>query len=369
MKRKVSTAQDSCSADERSIPPQTSNRREPSTIASWAKLIARTVDSYGIDSAELFRDAGIDLSICSEPDARIPVNNMTHVWKLAVERTGDPAFALRLPNFFQASVYGPLGLFIMSSHNLVEAGDRALRYSRLTSDAVTLRNEFRGELTEFIYAVPPGTGENNQPAIAGEALEAFVATAVALIRQLVGDSLTPVAVYFSHDKSGPDVIERYRQFFDAPVYFNATDTKLVYARAQLEQACISPNPAVARALDTCLQDSLQEFEGSQLARAVRRCLREQLAGGKVSQQKVAEALGFSQRGLQRRLNKDNLSYSTLLEETRRDMALNYLDQKKLSLSEITFLLGFSDQSNFSSAFRRWTGQSPQQYRSRDQEDS
>ena len=95
---------------------------------------------------------------------------------------------------------------------------------------------------------------------------------------------------------------------------------------------------------------------------VRARLIDLLSAGDVAQQDVADSLHMSLRTLQRKLHKENTSYKALLEETRRQLAGQYLRQARLSVSEVTYLLGFSEPSNFTRAFKRWTGHTPSEFR-------
>jgi AraC-like DNA-binding protein len=87
-----------------------------------------------------------------------------------------------------------------------------------------------------------------------------------------------------------------------------------------------------------------------------------LSSGMVTEQDMANALHLSLRSLQRKLHEEGTSYKKILEETRRDLATKYIQNSRLSISEISFLLGFSEISNFSRAFKRWHGQAPSDFR-------
>ena len=89
---------------------------------------------------------------------------------------------------------------------------------------------------------------------------------------------------------------------------------------------------------------------------------ERLATGEVSEETLAADLNVSRRTLQRRLADGNTTYESLLDATRRDLALRYIDDPAKSIIEIAFLLGYSQHSVFTRAFRRWTGRSPTDFR-------
>lgn len=99
-----------------------------------------------------------------------------------------------------------------------------------------------------------------------------------------------------------------------------------------------------------------------LAATVREMLREQMAKGSVEADAVARRLCISRYTLYRRLKRENQSFAALLDQVRQQAAQLYLTSTPASLTEIALKLGFSEQSAFSRAFRRWTGRSPMQYR-------
>lgn len=333
----------------------TQQRKPPTTIASWGRLIAQVLDNRDIDSVALFARAGLNLADASDPNARFSSRRMARVWALAVEASGDPAFALQLPQFFNPSTYNALGLSIISSRNASEAIHRVLRYHHIASDAVTMRLRESANRTVLIWEVPP----ENEP-VAPEALEAFMATGITLFRSVIGPNLAPVEVHFSHNKSR--AVERYQEFFRAPVYFGSAETKIVYDNSMGEVEYTSANPELASILDEWMGKYLSRLHADTTTSQVQVYLFEHLPDGEASQHDVAGHLKLSTRTLQRRLRKEGANFKDLLDKTRHDLALKYVLEPNLSLADVTYLLGFSDQSNFSRAFRRWTSLAPQQYR-------
>ncbi len=329
----------------------------PSTIASWARMIVQALDACGVDSAQLFSDAGLDLEQTRDPNTRFPARNMATVWRLAVERSGDPCFALRLPQFAHPSMYSALSMALVSSRNLREAADRAVRYHRLASDAADLTLEEQHGLVTVLYDVPP----QNEP-VAPEALEGFMITSVALLRSVGGAELSPCEVSFRHSKaSGAD---QYAAFFQAPVHFDAGQTKLCYRSQDLQGECLHANPALAEDLEQWMGKYLARYKQESLSARLQSWLYEQLPGGGVTQKQAAAQFHMSSRTLQRKLQQENTTFKDIFDQTRHQLALRYINEDGVSIAELTFLLGFSDQSNFTHAFRRWTGYPPQQYRDR-----
>jgi AraC-like DNA-binding protein len=328
-----------------------------STIGSWARFIAQGLDAGGIDSHQLFLDAGIDLAESENPNIRFPVHKMSRVWQLAIQRTGDPCFALTLASRANPSMYSALGMSMVSSRTLGEALHRGCRFSQIASEGATVvlqeRDDGNVALALQMSAV-------QVELVAVEAMEAFMATTTQILRSISRNGLQPLEVHFRHNRE-PDRAA-YEDFFQAPLIFDAREYKIIIPRAALAYKCDQANPELAENLDLWMSEYLARFEANSLSAKVRRLLAEKLPDGEYKQEDVASALAMSTRSLQRSLQKEGTSFKALLEATRQDMAMKYIEEKQLSLIEICCLLGFSDQSNFTKAFKRWTGKAPYSYR-------
>ena len=192
------------------------------------------------------------------------------------------------------------------------------------------------------------------------AVEAFICTTVKILRTISNGQFRLLEVHFCHDQE--PLRQRYETYFGAPVVFNASEYKLVFDRELLDSPCEQANPALAENIDNWMQDYLSSFESDTLASKVRELLTDKLPDGEFQQDEVAGALAMSSRSLQRGLQREGVSFKELLEKTRQDLAMKYIGERDLSLIEVCFLLGFSDQSNFTRAFKRWTGKTPNAYR-------
>ena len=144
--------------------------------------------------------------------------------------------------------------------------------------------------------------------------------------------------------------------FDAPEY------SLHFDKPALERLLPTGNAEVARANDQVIMAYLAQLQRNDLVMQVKVALIERLPSGPVSKEQLSEALGVSLRTLQRKLADEGTSFKQLLDETRRDLAEGYIKNTQVSIGEITYLLGFSEVSNFSRAFKRWTGLAPAEFR-------
>jgi AraC-like DNA-binding protein len=121
------------------------------------------------------------------------------------------------------------------------------------------------------------------------------------------------------------------------------------------------SPELARANDQVVIDYLKRNDKGNIINDVRGCIIECLPSGGASQEKVASQVNRSTRSLQRKLSEHGTSYKKLYEEIRKDLAMQYLKESNHTISEVTYLLGFTEPSNFTRSFKRWTGITPNEY--------
>jgi AraC-like DNA-binding protein len=155
----------------------------------------------------------------------------------------------------------------------------------------------------------------------------------------------------------------YETLFGCPVAFGGDANRLLIGRAEADHPLPTGNRDLAAAHDRILVEQLARLDKRNVVARFRASLLERMTSGEVSEEDIARDLHMSRRSLQRRLAEADASYQSLVDDTRRDMALRYIEDPAMSATDITFLLGYSQQSVFTRAFRRWTGMSPSEYRS------
>jgi AraC-like DNA-binding protein len=324
---------------------------QATTVASWAAVIWRALEARGIAPRAVFARAGVDGDQLHDAAARIPLSTMTHLWDLAVEKTGDPCFGLSAGQHVHPTTFHALGYAWLASGTLHEALDRFVRFTRLVSTALTLRTVAVGEEVELgiesVSRVLP---------ISLAAADAGAVAVVAMCRTSFGDSFRPLRVRLQ--RSRPPCEPQFAAFFRAPIEYGASDTALVFAAADLDRVLPTGNAELARASDEVILRYLAHFDREDVVTQARMHLMELLPSGKTSARRVAEALHLSERSLQRKLAEHGTSLAQLREDTRRELANQYVHNSRFSVSEITYMLGFSEPASFTRAFHRWYGMSP-----------
>ena len=325
------------------------------TLAASALSMWRALESYGVDPGVMFRRAGLDPDKLHDANARYRDAELFKLWQLALEATKDPYIGFKVAACWHPSEAHALGYAWLASSSLKDALERTVRYIRIVTDKEQMTLEESDEELRLVIDNPVA----DYPT-AAEDLDATFAVIVKLCRMCKGDSFNPLRITM-HRPEPPD-LGPFEEHFRAPIQYSGNEDSVCFDKADALAALPSANAEVARANEKIIQDYLARFDRSSVAMQVRARLTEQLSSGHASQESVADALHMSLRTLQRRLKSEGYSYKQLLDETRRELAAHYMAESHLSINEITYLLGFSDPSNYSRAFRRWTGKSPSIYR-------
>jgi AraC-like DNA-binding protein len=329
--------------------------QEITTIGSVAALLAETLMDCDVDPAPLFARAGIELSVTHDPDARIPTRRMLDLWALAIEATGNPCIGLHAARHFQPAMLHGLGFAWLASDTLLDALGRLVRYSRLINSIVRFRIQEQPDTTALV-AVIPDVFPNYVPA----GVDLGMAVFLHMCQITVGQKLLPSHVVLQRPE--PPCSAEFTRTFGASIEYGAQDNRLCFDSESLSMPLKTANPELARINDQTVVDYLARFDQASIAMQVRSKIIEQLHDGIPKQESIADTLHISLRSLQRRLREEETSFKGLLEDTRQALARQYLRENHRSIGEITYLLGFSEPSNFTRAFKRWTGQTPAEFR-------
>jgi len=327
------------------------------TISSGAiRKLLNALDEQGIDPAPLAAEAGIDPAVASDRDARVPVVALHALWDAAHRRAPRWDGALLGATRYAPGDYGLMGFVSMNSATLAEALHQAARYLALWTDDPSMVLEADGTLRVLHrarYLDGPGFRLATEAALAEVLHGARVAT---------GTRLTPAEVRFAHP--APPDVSAHDEFFGVKVLFGQPTTALRFTAAQLATALPRADAQLATFLRGLADDALARRdpgEESPLHRA-RAMIAEELRTGVPELGTIARRLAVSERTLRRRLSEEETSFRRLLDETRADLARSYVRDRRIPLTEVAFLLGFSDPSAFHRAFRRWTGSTPAEQR-------
>lgn len=323
-----------------------------STLTSWALLIHRTLSAHAIDSDALFRRAGLDPDRLRDSNARYPLAGMQRLWALATSATGDECFGLEVAQAWHPTTFHALGYSALASETLREALLRVVRYSRVVTTGARIELHQNGEdvVLRLLSSLP------GEQMVVPASIDAGAASILVLCREGRGGQINPVRVTLS--RAEPGCSSRLQAFFGCRVDFGATENCLVFRATDLDAQLPTANPVLLRVNEQVLTDYMARLERSEVTVQVQAKLIQLLPSGAVGESSVARALNLSLRSMQRKLKARGVTFRKLLDDTRGQLAEQYLKDSTLSVSEIAYLLGFAEVSSFSRAFRRWTGRAP-----------
>jgi len=330
-----------------------------SLSAAWVSDALATVQrAYGIAPEELLAQAGIDARALANPGALVPLIDVVRLFACALVRSGDHALGVRLGASVQPRSYPVLGYVIVGSANVGEAIDRLLRFERIVGELGRASLVDEGDdclLLRWDCPVPmPYARYLRDSAVAGW---------VAFARAMIDGDPAPLEVRFEHPEPPPAERQVYEDFFRCPVRFAAPHTGMVFRREWLAWPLRSADPSLGGIMEQHAQKLLADFSsGINLANEVRSAIYRRLPGGEPDIDTVAADLGLTVRALQARLRKAELTFSDLVDDIRRSLAAVLVADSRLTLVNVALLLGFSEQSSFTRAFRRWYGVAPGEYR-------
>ena len=330
---------------------------EPTTLAAVASALAETVQVYGVEPRELFAKAGLDVDAMQEPGARYPFSAMIRLWTEARAATGDPCIGLIAAQKIRPPALHALGLSWLASPTLLDGLHRIERYVQIVNTLAQFKLTIDGARAK-LARVPLQA----QLQATDEALDAGLAVIVKMCRAISDPHFAPVAVTLQHADNGH--IEQYINFFRCPVRFSADEDALYFDLETLRKPAPAGNRELAYHNDRAAERYLATLNPERVRDKVKEILLTLLPSGEATQGTVASSLNKSVSTLQRQLKAEGVSYRELLDETRRELAQQLLEEDRYALSQIAYLLGFSDQGNFSRAFKRWTGRSPASFRRR-----
>ncbi|MDX1796361.1 MAG: AraC family transcriptional regulator, partial [Hydrogenovibrio sp.] len=266
-----------------------------------------------------------------------------------------PALGLKAAEFWHPTQMGPLGYAWLSSNDLKSAMYRFKRYVRVLTEGADIEIEETPKTFTMILKHRPIATQ--QPV----RVDAFMAIMFAMCQANFGRSFTPYEIRFKHAK--PEDITPYQTLFQCPVVFGASENCFTITMADALKPLEGAHPQLAKLHDQVIIDYLAQIEQKDIVEQVKSEIIKQLPNGDVTDSTVGQALYLNERTLQRRLKEHGTTFKTLMDEVREDLASTYIQESNLSMSEISYLLGFGNISSFSRAFKRWTGTSPSQLRS------
>ncbi len=330
-----------------------------------ARLAAR-----GLDVDTFFRQAGLEESECMADDALTLSDKLSHLWEMATQASGDPLLGVKaaLPQPLDRS--GLMGHIMRASPDVKTAIENLVRYTPLVSPTVHSTIEQAEGSTRISLHLPGG-----QRRVPQQHYDFVWCLVLRTLRSAAGrDDLKPVQVNYAFPQ--PADVQAYIDAFGCTVRFGMPTNTVQFDDADLSVPISTENPMAADWALRMLADLAQAQRNwtvrmlakleqapqqeNSFSKRVQGLLTGMLAHGEPLREEVAKRLMMSERTLQRRLAEEGTNFTQLVDDTRREMAYQYLRKGDLSLKKLSFQLGFSDPSAFCRACRRWFGRSPKE---------
>ena len=325
------------------------------TIATlFVRKVLGEVDT-NIDKNALVRAMGIELS---RPvymiSAALYYSFLEKV--AAIDRNGT-TLPLRAGTAMSCDDYGAFGLAWKSAITLRGSYNRAERYARVLSSVSTYKVE---AAPEGAYMHLHRSGERSLGMRLSN--EATIASILTISREVSTETVHPIAVYFKH--SAPKSMTDHETYFGCPVHFDSDRDALLISNDSLQAPNQQGDTGISKFFQSHLENEISKLKDDTdvLDQQIRHYVSQSLSDGIPMLTEVAQHFGMSGRTLQRRLSELGYSYQTLVDESRRQLAERLLRETDFSLVEVAFMTGFSEQSAFARAFKRWAGHTPRNFR-------
>jgi AraC-like DNA-binding protein len=303
----------------------------------------------------MLAEAGIGMREFSDPDRRIPHDAVMHLLERAVELCGDPALGMKAADTFGASDLGVLEYAASTCATLRDAAHCATRYLSLMNDSADSRLVEGEELAVWEFRVAEGV---IQPPAANDFELSVYAN---LARRYTGQDAYPVEVHFAHSQASSEA--DYQRVFRCPIRLGMPFNAIVFPRAYLNTPLVHANETMHATYAAHVNELLEHSRKQEgVAGRVRAVVLANLSRGEASLVWVAKALAMSGPTLRRRLEEEGTGHREIVDEVRQELASRYLEDQTLPISEVAFLLGFTNAASFNKAFRRWHGTSPAEFR-------
>ena len=335
------------------------SRPSPKHDAVWARQLVAELKRRGHPAKRLLAQVGLDERSLNAEGASIPTAKYAAFFELGAEVTRDGCLGLHFGQTRDTRDAGLIGYVGLSSPTLMDALKNISRYRRVSSDATEIEVdalEERGRLHWWFG----GLGSQ----MSRQFLEFWATNILRAFREMIGRNLAPASVSFAHPRT--EDIKEFERFFGCSVSFGRQENIIEMKLSDLNLHLVAADHRLLAVLRRYCEDLLTRHSTPppQLVEKVERLIADRLAHGEARLDTVATKLGMSPRSLSQKLAELDTSFSGIVKSLRKELALRYLRDSNLRLTEIAFLLGYSEVSTFTHAFKRWTGTTPTAFRRR-----
>lgn len=311
---------------------------------------------YGISIEDVIKHAGINPLILSSPDNRLSGFEAQKIIETTIKLTNDDNLGLHQGEHLSKGFSNILGYVLMNCSTLKECWTKYCIYEKIIDSTSISNFEIIDNYAVLSNITVDKTLDSNR-----QFSEFKISGLLSYIKLLSNENLQLHEVHFAHSK--PSNTSEYERIFQCKVCFEKCANALIFDSALLNISVIEPNEKLLLLFEKNAEEIVELFNDTTYANMVTEILLEEIKKCNLpSIQNVAKKLLLSVRSLQLYLHKEDTSYIKLVKKARKNIAEKYLNDRNISIDEITYILGFSETSAFHRAFKNWTGVTPTQFR-------
>ena len=327
-----------------------------SISATKISSFLNNLDDYHISIEEVIKHAGVNPLILSSPDNRLSGFEAQKIIEAITRLTNDDNLGIHQGEHLSKGFSNILGYVLMNCSTLKECWTKYCRYERIIDS--TSISDFK---IIDNYAVLSNVTVDKVLQDNRHFSEFKISGMLSYIKLLSNENLQLHEVHFTHSK--PSNTSEYERIFQCKVCFEKSANALIFDSELLNISVIEPNEKLLLLFEKNAEEILELFNDNTYANMVTEILLEEIKKCNLPPiENIAKKLLLSVRSLQLYLHKEDTSYIKLVKETRKNIAKKYLNDRNISIDEITYILGFSETSAFHRAFKNWTGVTPTQFR-------
>lgn len=333
------------------------NNGFPSATGAIARLAYARAKEAGIALDPLLKGAHLTSSQMENPQVRLSVRDQIQFLNLVADSLGDEFLGFHLAQVPDLREFGLLYYVLASAETLIDALQRAARYSSLLNESISPKCVETGQIGILLRYVGVNRHSDRHQ------IEFGLTAIIRICRQLTGVSVMPSRLSLVHYRK--NYSPEFAEFFGENVEFGAAADEIIFPAKIGTLPVTSADPYLNKLLISYCEEALSKRAGSRgtFRTNVENTVVPLLPHGKARAAEIARRLGLGQRTFARRLAVEGLTFSNLLETLRFNLANRYLADQGLSISEIAWLLGYREVGGFSHAFKRWSGRTPRETRS------
>jgi len=331
-------------------------KSRPMISLTVATGLVDAIAAAGVTPERVLRTLGLERSILANPDGFIASSTFANLLETAARETADDCFGLHFGEHFNPRDMGALAYVTLNSPTVAASIQNVERYMHLHNEAATIKFSIEGRRGYLRYLLTGAPIDSIR-----QQNEFSMAVILRTFRILTGSDWHPREVQFAH--KAPTHISEHLRLFGRRTLFGCATNAMVVEHDLVGRVVTSADRRLYRILKGHAERMLEKMPpGHDVLAVAHRAITECMHDGDPTLTRVAKKMAMSPRTLARRLKEHEVVFKKLLDDTRRRFALDYLKDRRHSLTEIAFLLSYSESSVFNRAFRRWTGSTPSEYR-------